>query len=142
MSENPRFHDSPSGVISDAESSCHWLPKDSYQDLGKWQTWQETSQYVLIMRQVYAGGHSDWRLPTPEEALTLYDPDHVVQDWEGTDIHLPKAFVPRCARYVWTSETNDKGEALRIDLYDGRKEFIPADTRDQQATRLVREGAY
>jgi len=142
MTEMPRFHDNPSGVISDSKSPRHWLPKDSYQDLGKWNNWHETASYVQIMRQVYAGGHSDWRLPTAEEALTLYDPENVGQDWEGTEIHLPKVFVPRGARYIWTSEINDRGEALRIDLYDGSKEFVPADTREHQATRLVREGAY
>jgi len=142
MSDNPRFHDNPSGVISDAESQLHWLPKDSYQDLGKWQNWHETAQYINIMRQVYAGGHCDWRLPTAEEALSLYDPDSIMPDWEGTEIHLARVFVPRAARYIWTSEVNDRGEALRIDLFDGRKEFVPTGTREHQATRLVREGAY
>ena len=142
MSDTQRFHDNPSGVISDTQGQRLWLPKDSYQDLGKWHNWKETAQYVQIMRQVYAGGFSDWRLPTPKEALSLYDPDNVMPDWEGTEIHLPKDFVPRCARYVWTSEINDQAEAARIDLFDGTKEFIPIDTREHQATRLVREGVY
>ncbi|NIQ01496.1 MAG: DUF1566 domain-containing protein, partial [Nitrospinaceae bacterium] len=106
MQSIDRFQDNPNGVITDSENQKGWLPKDSYQDLGRWSNWTDAQHYVQMMRQVYAGGFSDWRLPTREEALSLYDPELRLPDWEGKDIHIHPLFVPKASFYLWTGETN------------------------------------
>jgi hypothetical protein len=40
---------------------------------------------------------------------------------------------------MWTSETNDKQEVCRINLRNGKVEFIDRNTRDHQSVRLVRD---
>ncbi|MFQ5445132.1 MAG: DUF1566 domain-containing protein, partial [Nitrospinales bacterium] len=112
---NDRFHDNPNGVITDTQNQIEWLPKDSYLDLGCWRTWQDAKAYVLLMNQVYAGGHSDWRLPTGEEALALFDPQTKLVDWEGKEIHISTVFVPKCGHNIWTSDVNEDDQVLRVD---------------------------
>lgn len=139
MSAMDRFHDTPSGVITDTKYNKQWLPKDSWQDLGKWHSWGEVKLYIQTMNGVYAGGFSDWRLPTKEEALNFYDPDLVQTDWQDEIIHIHPVFVSKCACYLWTSEVNEQGQALRVNLRDGTAEFIDKSTQDQNAARLVRD---
>ena len=73
MTESDRFQDNSSGVITDNKHKKHWLPKDSWGDLGQWRNFNEAIGYVRLMNQVYAGGYSNWRLPTSQEAQDLYD---------------------------------------------------------------------
>ncbi len=139
MSEQNRFHDNPSGVITDTDYNTHWLPKDSWGDLGQWRTFDEALAYVQLMNQVYAGGFSDWRLPTKQDAENFYDEELNQIDWEEEVIHVDPLFVTKCANFMWIQETNDNQEAGRINLRDGKVEFVDRDTRKHQSARLVRD---
>ena len=136
--KNERFEDLPSGLVGDNETKKLWLPKDSYQDLGKWFTWEGVQQYIIFMKHAYAGGFTDWRLPTPDEALSLYDETLSTKDWDDNEVHISPVFVPKCSRYMWTDKKNDQGEIMRVDLYDGTSEYVSPDTKEHQAARLVR----
>lgn len=138
MSAKDLYEDTPHGVIVDKKMHLEWLPKDTWGDLGKWVTWDEARMYVNTMRNVYAGGHADWRLPTKEEALSLYNEELEQNDWEGEIIHIHPVFVPKCGRVIWTSETNDEGQAVAVNLQDGTAEFVDKITRDGYTARLVR----
>ena len=135
------FADNPNGVISDKKGNLEWLPKDSYGDLGKWVNFQEALSYRVTMISVYAGGHNDWRLPTQEEALGLFNDDLNQLDWEGEHVHIHSLFVPKCARQIWTSDENDKNQAVVVNFQDGSAEFTDKETRDNLAVRLVRSTA-
>jgi hypothetical protein len=138
MNEKSRFHDNPSGVITDTQHKKHWLPKDSWGDLGQWRNYDEALTYVQTMNQVYAGGYSDWRLPTLEEAENFFSPSMDQKDWEDEVIHINPLFVTKCSYYMWTSEVNDDGEVSRIDLRTGEFELVNRATKEHQAARLVR----
>lgn len=135
---NERFHDNPSGVITDVQNRIEWLPKDSYLDLGRWRTWKDANAYLLLMNQVYAGGHSDWRLPAKEEALTLFDPQLSSIDWEGKEIHVHEAFVAKCGHNLWTSDVNADDMVLTIDLRDGSTKYTAKTEEEFQSARLIR----
>ncbi len=139
MSQQNRFQDNSSGIITDTKFKKCWLPKDSWGDLGQWRTFDEARGYVQTMNQVYAGGFSDWRLPTREEVENLYEPELNQKDWDEEVVHIDSLFVTRCAHFMWTSETNDKQEVCRINLRNGEVEFIDRNTRDHQSVRLVRD---
>jgi len=132
------FVDNPNGVISDKQANLEWLPKDSYGDLGRWITFQEAISYRGTMISVYAGGHNDWRLPTREEALGLFNEELNQLDWEGEQIHIHSLFVAKCARHIWTSEENNENQVLVVNLQDGSTEFTDKESRDNIAARLVR----
>lgn len=133
-----RFHDNPNGVITDTKNQIGWLPKDSYLDLGCWRTWQAANAYALLMKQVYAGGYSDWRLPTKEEALSLFDPQTKLLDWDGEEIHIPTVFVSKCGNNIWTSDVNEDDQVLSVNLRDGSTTYIAKTNEEFQSTRLVR----
>ena len=137
------FADNPNGVISDKQANLEWLPKDSYGDLGKWINFREAMSYRGTMISVYAGGHNDWRLPTREEALGLFNEELNQLDWEGKPVHIHSLFVAKCARLIWTSEENDENQALVVNLHDGSTEFVDKENMDKEnkdpiAVRLVR----
>lgn len=132
------FKDNPNGVITDKNRGLEWLPKDSYGDLGRWVNYQEALSYLYTMIGVYAGGHNDWRLPTKDEALSLYHEDLNQLDWEGERIHIHSVFVTKCSFYIWTREENEEGQALVVNLRDGSTEFMDQGSREHLAARLVR----
>ena len=132
------FADNPNGVITDKERNLEWLPKDSYGDLGKWVNFQEAESYRVTMISVYAGGHNDWRLPTQDEALGLFNEDLKQLDWEGEEIHIHSLFVANCARQIWTSEENGENQALVVNFQDGSTELMDKETRGHIAVRLAR----
>ena len=139
MSQQNRFQDNSSGVITDTKYNKYWLPKDSWGDLGQWRNFNEAKSYTQLMNQVYAGGFSDWRLPTLEEAKSLYDQALGQRDWDDEAVFIDALFVTKCANFMWTSETNDKQEVGRINLRNGDVEFIDPNTQEHQSARLVRD---
>ena len=139
MSQQNRFQDNSSGIITDTKYKKNWLPKDSWGDLGQWRTFEDARRYAQTMNQVYAGGFSDWRFPTREEVENFYTPELNQKDWDEEVVHIDSLFVARCAHFMWTSETNDKQEVCRINLRNGEVEFIDRNTQDHQSVRLVRD---
>ena len=138
MNQQKRFHDNPSGVISDTKHKKQWLPKDSWGDLGQWKNFSEAQGYVLTMNQVYAGGHCDWRLPTREEAENFFDLELDQIDWDEEIIHIDPLFVNKCANFMWTGDINDRNEVGRINLRNGEMDWVERNTKEHQAARLVR----
>jgi hypothetical protein len=138
MNEQKRFHDNPSGVITDTKHKKQWLPKDSWGDLGQWRNFTGAQGYALTMNQVYAGGYCDWRLPTREEAENFFVAESNQKDWDEEVIHIDPLFVHKCANFMWTCETNEKKEAGRINLRNGELEWVDSNTQEHQAARLVR----
>ena len=139
MTESDRFQDNSSGVITDNKHKKHWLPKDSWGDLGQWRNFNEAIGYVRLMNQVYAGGYSDWRLPTSQEAQDLYDINYDQIDWEEEVVHISTLFVTKCSNYIWTSDKDENQNACRINLRNKELEFVDPNTRDHQAARLMRD---
>ena len=137
MNKN-RFKDTARGVIEDTEKDTEWLPKDSYGDLGKWVNLQEGINYAQLMNQIYAGGQSDWSLPSKEDLLDLYDENFVQKDWEGNDVHIAPSFLTNCSHYLWSTEKNTNGQCMRIDLRSGDLDFIDTEKREYLAVRLIR----
>ena len=90
------------------------------------------------MNQVYAGGFSDWRLPTAQEVEDFYDESYDHMDWDDEIIHISPLFVTKCSYYIWTSDKNENDEVCRINLRNKDLEYIDATTREHQAARLVR----
>ena len=139
MKEQNRFQDNSSGVITDNKHKKHWLPKDSWGDLGQWRNYNESIAYARLMNQVYAGGFSDWRIPTIQEVEELFDITCDSLDWENEIVHISTLFVTKCSTFIWTSDKDENQNTCRINLRNKELEFIDPNTRDQQAVRLIRD---
>ena len=138
MTESDRFTDNSSGIITDNKYKKNWLPKDSWGDLAQWRNYDEALSYVRLMNQVYAGGFSNWRLPTSKEAEDFYDEAFDHMDWEDEIIHICPLFVKKCSNYMWTSDKNENQEICRINLRNKELDHIDPKIREYQSTRLVR----
>ena len=139
MADSDRFQDNASGVITDNKHKKYWLPKDSWGDLGQWRNYNEAIAYARLMNQVYAGGYSNWRLPTKAEAEGLFELDYDQIDWEEEIIHISTLFVNKCSNYIWTSDMDEKKNVCRINLRNKEPEYVDPNTREHQAARLVRD---
>ena len=139
MADSDRFQDNASGVITDNKYKKYWLPKDSWGDLGQWRNYNEAIAYVRLMNQVYAGGYSDWRLPTKAEAEGLFELDYDQIDWEEEIIHISTLFVSKCSNYIWTSDMDENKNVCRINLRNKESEYIDPNTQEHHAARLVRD---
>jgi len=135
---NDRYRENPDGILTDNEKKLEWLPKDSYLDLGCWRNWRDANAYAMLMNSVYAGGHSNWRLPTQEEALGLYDPKMTLMDHKGKKIHIHPSFAPGGGYKIWTSEVNEEDKVFTVNLRNGKTEYVSKEQEKFQSVRLVR----
>lgn len=136
---NDRFRENPDGILTDTEKQIEWLPKDSYLDLGSWRNWKDAKAYVILMNAVYAGGHSNWRLPKQEEALGLYNTEMKLMDYKGKELHIHPSFAPGCGYKIWTSEENDEGKVLTMNLRNGKTVYVDKSEEKLLSARLVRD---
>jgi hypothetical protein len=97
--------DNKDGTITDPDSGLLWTQKDSYADLGKCLTWQESMDYV---EKLDTANFSDWRMPTIQELSTLYDPSK--ENNMAWDHHpeyplaLDEKFSDGAAYWLWSSD--------------------------------------
>ncbi len=80
-----------------------WKQTDSFQDTSKWLNWYRAQEYLLELGLEKFAGHEDWRMPTLEEAESLYDENHAIRDMDRMDIFISSAFSPGGGFTTWTS---------------------------------------
>jgi hypothetical protein len=56
MSQQNRFQDNSSGIITDTKYKKNWLPKDSWGDLGQWRTFEDARRYAQTMNRFMQEG--------------------------------------------------------------------------------------
>jgi len=98
-----RFKDNGDGTITDLETKLMWKQTDSFQDTSKWLNWYRSKEYLLNLGNDKFADHNDWRMPTLEEAESLYDEDHVIRDMDRMDIFISSTFSPGGGFTTWTS---------------------------------------
>ncbi len=89
-------------VIHDTVTNVYWLKKDSWLDKRKYFNWHESIDYAEKKNVRTIGGFSDWRLPTTDEAATLYN-----EEWENTGktgeaVHIDSLFPEGSFKMQWT----------------------------------------
>ena len=72
-------------------------------------------KYAADMNNKKVGGYDDWRIPSAQEALTLFDKNKLNKDFKGGDIHLDSIFPPGAGNTTWTSEI--RGREAQIIFY-------------------------
>lgn len=97
--------DNGDDTISDPASGLMWTKSDSYSDLGKCLTWNESNEYISSIK---TGKYTDWRIPTIKELTTLYDnTKENVMAWDHDPrypLALDKKFADGAAYWYWSSD--------------------------------------
>ncbi|MFQ5481384.1 MAG: DUF1566 domain-containing protein [Nitrospinaceae bacterium] len=122
-------------VINDTETGIYWMKKDSWLDKSKFFNWHEGKDYAVTKNIRRIGGFDDWRMPTLDEAATLFGPDFENHGKGGQLIHIDKAFPEGSFKMQWaTADTSTKRP--RLDYTTGQ--ILHADEYSFGSVRLCR----
>ncbi len=85
------------GTVLDKGKKLMWAAKDSGSDVN----WSNAKKYCESYR---GGGYTDWRLPTQNELVGLYDAAKSYKSDCGYDVHLTNLIHLTCF-FLWASNT-------------------------------------
>ncbi len=139
MIKKPVFIDNGDGTITDTANDLTWAKEDSWQKEAKWFTWDEADRYAKDMAHMKFAGFVEWRLPTVEEAKTLYDPEMENQDKYGTKLFLNPVFPGGCLPTIWLHESSMSGDDYILDLRNGEIRTLYKSKSGRMAARPVRK---
>ena len=113
--EKSRFLKRDDGTVYDSVTSVTWMANDSFLDLERDVSYSEAEDYVKEINKKNIGGYSDWRIPTIQEASSIFDKEKLNKDSKGGDIFLDSVFPLGAANCTWTSST--RGKEAQIMFY-------------------------
>lgn len=126
------------GTILDTRSGLMWMKNDTWQIQGKWVNWYTANEFAQRMNNKLFAGYSDWRLPTPEEAQTLYNRNKRNLDKDGDKIFIDRMFPKGPGWSTWTSKEK-MGKAVVVSFKDeGGKNYQDKISGHDAFLRLVR----
>lgn len=88
-------------VIYDTQTKLFWMKKDSWQDKGKFFNWHESRDYSDNKNMRKIGGFDDWRLPSNDEAKTLFDASMENPGKGGVTLHIDPIFPEGAFKVEW-----------------------------------------
>ncbi|MBI9085226.1 MAG: DUF1566 domain-containing protein [Desulfobacterales bacterium] len=120
-----RFVENGDGTVTDKKTGLRWSTLDGLTVNNNCMGYDSAMDYVKALR---TGGHADWRLPTPEELVTLYKKAPFFPETEPT--------------WYWTSKTNRRymgGWVTDVEVVTSTNstEWVP-EVRDSRACGSVR----
>jgi len=133
-----RFVEKGPHVIYDSVTGVFWHKKDSWQEKGKFYNWHESRDYASNKNARKAGGFNDWRLPTVDEAASLYDEKFNNPGKGGQDLHIDPIFPEGAFKVVWVAGDTSTRRP-RFDYVQGK--VASADEYSFGAVRICRKDA-
>ena len=102
--EVPNFVDNGDGTISDTRSNLMWKKDDSFKEFGYGINWFEAQDYCEMLNEKQFAGYDDWRLPSGEEAKSVFSFTQSNTDKDGAETHISELFEPGGGHNTWTYE--------------------------------------
>ena len=93
------------------------MTQDYWQKEAKWVNWYTANEYAQRMNNKEFAGYRDWRLPSPEEAATLYERRKRNLDKDGDKIFIDSMFPKGAGWSTWTSEEK-RNKAVTVSYKD------------------------
>ena len=102
--EVPSFIDNGDGTISDTQANLMWKKDDSFKEYGYGINWFEAQDYCEMLNEKQFAGYDDWRLPSGEEAKSVFSFTQSNTDKDGAETHVSELFEPGGGHNTWTYE--------------------------------------
>jgi hypothetical protein len=145
MSENStirpeaRFVEGDSDTVIDCAKRLVWLKQDTWQVTGKWKSQLQVREFAETMNRKRFAGFSNWRLPTTNEAKSLFDKNMKNTDNSGKTLFLSDLFASGCSSLCWTSDIRHKIQGVRLSFIKGVTMYDDIYRISKGASRLVRD---
>ena len=139
MGDKARFKDNGDGTITDTETNLMWKQTDSFQELNKWVNWHQANEYVMEVNTQKFAGHLDWRMPSLEEAESLFDEEWSIRDLDRFEIYISTSFSPGGGFTTWTTEQRPHNGAVIFYYRYGHANINNKDDITKDSVRAVRD---
>jgi len=139
MNSSSNFTDNGDGSITDQKTGLTWTREDTWQSETKWVTWDEAKDHIIHLCYIKFCGCNEWRFPTTEEVLSLYDPEAVNTDKYGHEIHLDPVFPAGSLPTIWTDGRFTGNESDILDFRNGEIRSLNKSKSGRMAVRAVHE---
>lgn len=138
--EIPSYVDNGDGTVSDTRNSLMWKKSDSYDEYKYGITWFEAHDYCETINERKFAGFDDWRLPSFEDAKSIFSFTHSNYDKAGAEIHIDPLFDSGHGHNTWTFEEKPEYHqyAMKFSYITGNEVWEHKDNEYSHA-RLVRD---
>ena len=133
-----RFIEGDSDTIIDVVKRLVWLKQDTWQMSKKWMNQRQTKEFAVNLNRKRLAGFSNWRIPTAEEAKSLFDKKLENKDNMGQVIYIPALFESGCGFLCWTSDVRHNIQGVRISFRKGAIMYDDIFRVSRGTSRLVR----
>lgn len=134
-----RFKDNGDGTIIDTEYNLMWKQTDAFQDESQFHDWFQAEQYIRKLNDEKFAGYNDWRMPTHQEAESLFDEDVSIRDRDRFDIFIDPVFSPGGGHSSWTSTLKPHNGAVIFYYRYGHANVNNRDDPCKDSLRAVRD---
>ncbi|MCA9482982.1 MAG: DUF1566 domain-containing protein [Nitrospina sp.] len=133
-----RFVDKGDGTVVDMEEGLMWKQTDGFQDESKWFHWFAAEEYITGLNNKKFAGRRDWRMPTLEEAETLFDESVSIRDCDRFEIFIDPSFSPGGGHSTWTTTLKPHNGAVIFYYRYGHPNINNRDDPSKDSIRAVR----
>jgi hypothetical protein len=135
-----RFIDNGDGTVSDSNTGLLWIREDVWQLQERWVTWDEARDFTNALANNEFCGLANWRLPTIDEARSLYDPAKSIKDKYGQEIHIDPVFTEGGLATIWLGESISGNDGYIMDLRTGEVRTLYKSKCPRMTARAVCTG--
>ena len=134
-----RFVMGDSETVIDCDKRLVWLKQDTWQVTGKWMSQLQVKDFAETLNRKRFAGFSNWRLPTANEAKSLFNKNWKNSDNSGQPIFLSEIFDSGCCFLCWTSDVRHKEQGVRLSFRKGVTMYDDIYRTSRGSSRLVRD---
>ena len=138
--EEERFVDNGDGTVTDHKTKLMWMQDDSYIIYKKFLVFRIAKKFMDKMNAESFAGYNDWRVPSKEEAHSLYyrEKEKSIQDKYEMSLYIDPVFTEGCGFDTWTNNTRGRITAYVFSFASGTGGHKEVDDTLDTSVRLVR----
>ena len=135
-----RFIDNGDGTVTDHKTKLMWMQNDSYNVFKKFVVFSGAKKFMVKTNEESFAGHSDWRIPSKDEAHSLYyrEKEKSIQDKYEMALYIDPVFTEGGGYDTWTTNSRGKITAYVFSFGSGTGGHKEVDDTLDTSIRLVR----